>query len=130
MKFFSLPDRSNIGNAKVAGLTADLKLDGNKFNVALAIFYITYIAAEIPSNMVLRRVGAKFWLPFIVFCWGIITIFLGLVKNEAGLYVVRLLLGLFEGGLLPGMPVSTISIGKTTTLEGAWKPTRAGLCRV
>ncbi|EST09593.1 Major facilitator superfamily [Kalmanozyma brasiliensis GHG001] len=98
-------DRSNIGNAKVAGLTTDLKLDGQKFNIALAIFYITYIASEIPSNMMLRKLGAKFWLPFIVFAWGVVTVFLGIVKNFAGLIVVRLLLGLFEGGLLPGMPL-------------------------
>ncbi len=98
-------DRSNVGNAKVAGLTTDLKLDGNKFNIALAIFYITYIASEIPSNMALRKFGAKFWLPFIVFCWGIITVFFGLVQNFAGLCVIRLLLGLWEGGLLPGMPL-------------------------
>ncbi|KAJ9480086.1 putative High-affinity nicotinic acid transporter (putative) [Pseudozyma hubeiensis] len=98
-------DRSNIGNAKVAGLTTDLKLDGNKFNIALAVFYITYIASEIPSNMMLRKLGAKFWLPFIVFCWGVVTVFFGIVKNFAGLIVIRLLLGLFEGGLLPGMPL-------------------------
>ncbi|KAJ1022556.1 hypothetical protein NDA16_003545 [Ustilago loliicola] len=77
-------DRSNIGNAKVAGLTTDLRLTGNKFNIALAIFYITYIASEIPSNMMLRKLGAKFWLPFIVFCWGIVTVCLGMVKNFAG----------------------------------------------
>lgn len=102
-------EQSNIGNAKVAGLVTDLKLDGQKFNIALAIFYITYIASEIPSNMMLRKLGAKFWLPFIVFCWGVITVFFGLVKNFAGLCVIRLLLGLFEGGLLPGMPVSSIT---------------------
>ncbi|PWY99042.1 MFS transporter, partial [Testicularia cyperi] len=98
-------DRSNIGNAKVAGMTTDLKLDGNKFNICLALFYITYIMSEIPSNMMLRKLGAKFWLPFIVFCWGIITVFFGLVQNFAGVIVIRLLLGLFEGGLLPGMPL-------------------------
>lgn len=57
--------------------------------------------------MMLRKLGAKFWLPFIVFCWGVVTVFFGIVKNYAGLIVIRLLLGLFEGGLLPGMPVST-----------------------
>lgn len=98
---------SNIGNAKVAGLTTNIHLTGNKFNIALAIFYITYIASEIPSNIMLRKVGAKFWLPFIVFCWGIVTVGLGMVKNFAGLCVVRLLLGGLEGGLLPGMPVSS-----------------------
>ena len=102
-------NRSNIGNAKVAGLVTDLKLDGNKFNIALAIFYITYIASEIPSNMMLRKFGAKFWLPFIAFCWGVITVFFGLVRNFAGLCVIRLLLGVFEGNLLPGMPVSTLA---------------------
>ncbi|SNX86065.1 related to allantoate permease [Melanopsichium pennsylvanicum] len=96
-------EQSNIGNAKVAGLVTDLKLDGQKLNIALAIFYITYIAVEIPSNMMLRKFGAKLWLPLIVFCWGVITVFFGIVKNFAGLCIVRLLLGVFEGGLLPGL---------------------------
>lgn len=98
-------DRSNIGNARQAGLFRDLRLTDNKYSTALALFYVTYIFSELPSNMMLRKLGAKFWLPFLVFCWGIITICLGFVQNFAGLVVVRMLLGLFEGGLLPGMPL-------------------------
>lgn len=60
----------------------------------------------------LRKLGAKFWLPFIVFCWGVVTVFFGIAKNFAGLIVIRLLLGLFEGGLLPGMPVSARMYGE------------------
>ncbi|PWN46850.1 MFS transporter [Violaceomyces palustris] len=95
-------DRSNIGNAKVAGLPTDLHLKGNQLNIALAIFYI---ASEIPSNIILRKVGAKYWLPFIVAAWGIITTLSGLVQNFGGLCAIRIMLGLFEGGLLPGMPL-------------------------
>ncbi|KAG0142371.1 hypothetical protein CROQUDRAFT_662612 [Cronartium quercuum f. sp. fusiforme G11] len=96
-------DRSNIGNAKVAGLGKDLELTGLRFNICLAVFYITYILVEIPSNHLLRRFGPKTWLPLLVFGWGIITISAGFVPNYASLIGLRLLLGFFEGGLLPGI---------------------------
>lgn len=96
-------DRSNIGNAKVAGLVKDLGISSMQFSVALSVFFITYLLVEIPSNHMLRWVGAKIWLPSLVFSWGVLTVFTAFMKNFETLIVVRLLLGLFEGGLLPGI---------------------------
>ncbi|KAG0143674.1 hypothetical protein CROQUDRAFT_672820 [Cronartium quercuum f. sp. fusiforme G11] len=73
-------DRTNIGNAKIAGLENDLGLTGIRYNISIAVFFVTYIIVEIPSNHLMRRFGAKAWLPVLVCGWG-----------------------LFEGGLLPGM---------------------------
>ncbi|KAA1097483.1 hypothetical protein PGT21_008460 [Puccinia graminis f. sp. tritici] len=94
-------DRTNIGNAKVGGMDHSLGLHGKQYNVGLAVFYITYILSELPSNYMLRIMGGKIWLPFLVASWGVITIFSGFMKNYASLLIIRLLLGLFEGGLLP-----------------------------
>ena len=53
-------DRSNIGNAKIDGIVDDLNLTGDKFNVALVVFYILYILIDIPSNLVVKRIGAGY----------------------------------------------------------------------
>lgn len=95
-------DRTNIGNARIAGLEKDLGLKGLQFNTALAIFYVFYIVAEIPSNLILKRLGGNVWLPAIVMAWGLVTTLSGLAKNYAGLLVLRAFLGFLEGGLLPG----------------------------
>ncbi|KAM0709966.1 hypothetical protein Q7P35_002328 [Cladosporium inversicolor] len=95
-------DRTNIGNARIQGMTEDLKMTGDDYNVALFTFFITYILFEVPSNIILKRVAPSTWLAAIMFLWGIATIGQGLVRNQAGLIAMRLLLGLFEAGFFPG----------------------------
>lgn len=56
-------DRSNIGNAKIDGMVQDLRLDSNKFNIALAVFYVPYILWDVPSNLVIKHLKAGFYLP-------------------------------------------------------------------
>ena len=101
--FFAFLERSNIGNARIDGLVPDLGLDGNKFNTALATFYILYILIDVPSNIILKHVGAGHFLTLIMVGWGIVGTFMGLTKSFAGLVVCRMLLGLFEGGLFGGL---------------------------
>ncbi|KAG8623381.1 hypothetical protein KVT40_008357 [Elsinoe batatas] len=96
-------DRSNIGNARIDGLATDLKLDGTKFNVALCVFYIPYICVDIPSNWVLKKFGAGYYLPFLVTIWGLVSTMTGFVTSYEGLLVARFFLGLCEGGMLGGM---------------------------
>ena len=98
-------DRSNIGNAKIDGLTEDLKLTGNKFNVALVIFYAPYIAVDVPSNLIVKHLNAGYYLPFLLICWGLVSTFLGFAQSYGGLLAARFFLGLCEGGLLGGMIV-------------------------
>ncbi|KAH9816828.1 major facilitator superfamily domain-containing protein [Melampsora americana] len=78
-----------------------LGLVGLQYNIGLAVFYVSYIASELPSNYLLKRVGAKLWLPFLVASWGIITILMAFMKNYSSFLACRFFLGLFEGGLLP-----------------------------
>ncbi|OCL11192.1 MFS general substrate transporter [Glonium stellatum] len=96
-------DRSNIGNARIDGLATDLNLGADKFNIALAVFYVPYICYDIPSNLVLKYFGAGYYLPCLIISWGIVSMCIGFVKSYAGLLVARFFLGLAEGGLLGGM---------------------------
>lgn len=98
-------DRSNIGNARIDGLTKDLHMDGagNDFNVALAIFYVPYILIDVPSNWFVKAVGAGFYLPGLMIAWGLCGMCIGFVKSYGALLAVRFFLGLCEGGLLGGM---------------------------
>ncbi|KAJ9138142.1 MFS general substrate transporter [Pleurostoma richardsiae] len=103
MQLISFLDRSNIGNAKVHGLVDDLRLKGSDFNVAASIFYVTYIVFEIPYNIVQQRFGAARVIPTIVVALSLVTIFTGFVKNYGGLLATRLVLGMCEAGLFPGL---------------------------
>ncbi|CAI7609624.1 unnamed protein product [Penicillium glandicola] len=99
----SFLDRTNVGNAKILGLEADLSITDHQYDIGLAVFYLTYICSELPSNLVLKKASPKIWLPFLTAIWGIITMCLGFVQNFGGFVAVRALLGIAEGGLLPGM---------------------------
>ncbi|KAL1641814.1 hypothetical protein SLS58_005856 [Diplodia intermedia] len=100
---FSFLDRINIGNARLYGLEEDLNLSSMQFSIALSVFFVTYVIVEIPSNLIIKRVGASRWIPFITFTWGIIATCTGLAQKFQDLVALRLLLGLFEGGFVPGI---------------------------
>jgi MFS family permease len=95
-------DRVNIGNAKIQGMTTELHMQGQDYNIALFIFFIPYILLEVPSNIIIKKVAPSTWLCIIMFLWGVCTIGQGLVSNFAGLVAMRFLLGMFEAGLVPG----------------------------
>ncbi|KAL2073530.1 hypothetical protein VTL71DRAFT_10856 [Oculimacula yallundae] len=99
----SFLDRTNIGNARLFDLELDLDMSGIDYNIALAIFFPTYVLAEVPSNMMIKRFSPSIWLTFIMVCWSVIVIGMGFVTNFDGLLACRALLGLAEGGLFPGV---------------------------
>lgn len=70
---------------------------------ALAVFFPFYVAAEVPSNMMMKRTRPALWIPIIMVAWGICTTLMGLVESYVGLMVARAALGLAEGGLFPGV---------------------------
>ncbi|KAG0244081.1 hypothetical protein BGW41_000509 [Actinomortierella wolfii] len=98
----SFLDRVNIANAKLAGMDAHLNLTPTEYSWALSIFFIGYVIAEVPSNIMLKRFGPKRWITLVMLVWGGITMLLSVCKNAAGLYATRFFLGLFEAGLFPG----------------------------
>ncbi|TCD71732.1 hypothetical protein EIP91_005498 [Steccherinum ochraceum] len=103
MYLASFLDRGNIGNAKLQGLTDQLHLTGNKYNIALTMFFIPYCLFECPANLVLKKFRPSRWLPGITVVWGVIMATMGLVKNYPQLVGVRIALGVTEAGLFPGV---------------------------
>lgn len=108
---FSFLDRVNIGFAKLQML-GDLNIGDSAFALGASMFFIGYIALEIPSNIVLHKVGARTWIARIMLTWGLIsagTMFtaelarLFGVGNATMFYILRLLLGCCEAGFYPGM---------------------------
>lgn len=99
----SFLDRVNIGQANVAGLSQALKLQGNEYAVALSIFFVSYVAFEIPSNWLLKSMKPHRFVFLIMVSWGIVMTLMGIVQNAAGLQAARFFLGLAEGGLFPGL---------------------------
>jgi MFS family permease len=101
----SFLDRTNIGNARLDTLEKDLKLSAAKlqYNAALSIFFPFYVAAEIPSNMAMKRFRPSLWIPGIMIAWAICTTLMGVVHNYVGLLICRAALGIAEGGLFPGI---------------------------
>ncbi|KAJ1986155.1 hypothetical protein GGI25_003665 [Coemansia spiralis] len=102
MYFFAVIDRNNIGNAKVAGMDTQLKLHGEQFNWIISAFFFTYIFCEVPSNIMLKKVGARLWIPFIAICWSVLVACMAAAKSYGSLVAVRVLMGVFEAGFVPG----------------------------
>ena len=101
----SFLDRTNIGNAKLGTLEEDIGMTKGsiQYNVALAVFFPFYVAAEIPSNIMMKKLRPSVWLTIIMVAWAIVMICMGFISNFSGLLVTRIFLGVAEGGLFPGV---------------------------
>ncbi|KAK2789344.1 hypothetical protein FQN53_002186 [Emmonsiellopsis sp. PD_33] len=96
-------DRTNLSAARVAGMHEDLDFHiGERYSIVLLVFFVTYFLFEIPSNLILRKVGAARWLSFVALSWGVVILGGGFVKSWEPMVAIRLLLGLFEAGFFPG----------------------------
>ena len=95
-------DRSNISVAALQ-MNAELGLTAEMYGRAAGIFFATYIIFEIPSNMVLAKVGARRWIARIMLTWGIIAAGMAFITSANQLYGMRLLLGAAEAGFTPGV---------------------------
>ncbi|KAF8815170.1 MFS general substrate transporter [Phlegmacium glaucopus] len=100
---FAFLDRSNIGNARVAGLQSDLHLTDKQYQICITVLYVPYIVAELPSNLLLRKIGPRLLLPMLLTLWGLTATLQGFVTSFGGLVTVRAFLGLIEGPLTPAI---------------------------
>lgn len=80
----------------------DLDLTTSQYGIGAGLFFVGYSTFQIPSQMILRVVGAPIWLSIIVTTWGITASCMAAVKNEISFYFVRLVLGFAEAGSFPG----------------------------
>lgn len=84
------------------GLQKDLGLTGQQPNIALVIFFVPYIAFEIPSNLMMKRLTPRIWMSMCILGFGVAMLGQGFVKNYSGLLATRFFLGLCEAGMFPG----------------------------
>lgn len=100
--FAAYLDRINIGLAKLQMLDA-LKFSDTVYGLGAGLFFAGYILFEVPSNLVLQRVGAKLWIARIMITWGLLSALFAFVQTPTQFYVLRFLLGLAEAGFYPGV---------------------------
>ncbi|TVT10425.1 MFS transporter [Amycolatopsis bartoniae] len=100
--FMSYVDRTNIALAKTA-LEADIGIGAAAYGLGAGLFFLTYALLEVPSNLVLYRVGARLWITRIAVTWGAVSAAMMFVHSEWSFYLLRLLLGAAEAGLFPAM---------------------------
>ncbi|MGS0743809.1 MFS transporter, partial [Glaciimonas sp. GG7] len=95
-------DRVNIGFAKLQ-MSADLGFSETVFGLGAGIFFLGYFLFELPSNLIMNRVGAKIWIARIMITWGLLSACFVWVQTPTQFYVLRFLLGLAEAGFYPGI---------------------------
>lgn len=95
-------DRSNISNALSDTITEDLHITSDQVNFGSQLSSIGIVIAEIPANLILQKLGASVWLTFQMLIWGLVALTQSWCTNIHSFYATRFLLGLFEGGYIPG----------------------------
>jgi MFS transporter, ACS family, tartrate transporter len=98
----AMVDRINIGFAQLT-MNKDLGLSSQQFGMAAGIFFIGYFLFEVPSNLILHKVGARVWIARILLSWGLVASLTGLVQSVHQLYASRIVLGFAEAGYYPGI---------------------------
>lgn len=98
----SFLDRVNVGFARLRMLE-DLKFSDQIYGLGAGIFFIGYFLFEVPSNLLMEKVGARIWIARIMVTWGLISSAMMLVKTPAWFYTLRFLLGAAEAGFFPGI---------------------------
>src|SRR5271154_3270397 len=99
---FSYLDRVNVSIAALQ-MNAELKFSSATFGLGAGIFFIGYALFEVPSNLILARVGARQWFARIAITWGVLACAMMWVRTPSQFYVVRFLLGVAEAGFFPGV---------------------------
>ncbi len=95
-------DRVNVGFAK-AQMSKELGMDATVYAAGAGIFFIGYFLFEVPSNLILAKVGARGWIARIMLTWAVISASFAFVQGEKSFYVLRFLLGAAEAGFFPGV---------------------------
>ncbi|KAF1995226.1 MFS general substrate transporter [Amniculicola lignicola CBS 123094] len=95
-------DRVNLSNARVAGMNTDLRFDiGDRYSIALLVFFITYFLFELPTTLLLRPIGPRNLLNGLAISWGAVMVGMGFVNDWRLIVVCRMLIGVLEAGFLP-----------------------------
>jgi len=95
-------DRVNVGFAKLQML-GDLSFSNTVYGLGAGIFFLGYVIFEVPSNILMHKIGAKVWIARIMISWGLIGVAMAFVQTPTQFYVLRFLLGVAEAGFIPGV---------------------------
>src|SRR4051812_5476081 len=95
-------DRINVGFAALS-MSSDLGLSPSAFGLGAGLFFIGYFLFEVPSNLILERVGARRWIARVMITWGILSTCFAFVVGQNSFYALRFLLGVAEAGFFPGV---------------------------
>jgi ACS family tartrate transporter-like MFS transporter len=95
-------DRVNVSFAALT-MNRDIGLDAASYALGAGIFFLSYFAFEVPSNLILERVGARLWIARIMITWGLISGATALIQGPSSFLVLRFLLGAAEAGFVPGL---------------------------
>ncbi|AAW42552.2 transporter, putative [Cryptococcus deneoformans JEC21] len=93
-------DRGNITNALSDGMLADIGLTTAGYNTGMTIFYVCFLSAELPSQMISKKLGSDVWIPIQMMAWSVVAICQVAIKGKSSFYATRALLGLLEGGFV------------------------------
>ncbi|CAN5162932.1 MFS transporter [soil metagenome] len=99
---FNFLDRSNVGLAALQ-MNKDLAFSSSAFGLGAGVFFIGYALFEVPSNLLLVRVGARRWIARIMISWGLLASAMMFVRTPSQFYVLRFLLGVAEAGFFPAI---------------------------
>jgi ACS family tartrate transporter-like MFS transporter len=99
---FAYLDRINVGFASLQ-MNEALGFSASTYGLGAGIFFLSYVAFEIPSNIILARVGARLWIARIMITWGLVSASMMFVRTASMYYLLRFLLGLAEAGFFPGI---------------------------
>ncbi|GAA2274378.1 MFS transporter [Glycomyces scopariae] len=100
--FMAFVDRTNVGLAKTQ-LEADVGIGAAAYGLGAGIFFLSYALLEVPSNLIMHRVGPRAWITRIAITWGVLTACMALVQGDLSFYAIRFLLGAAEAGLFPAL---------------------------
>ncbi len=100
--FVAFLDRINVGFAALT-MNRDIGLSAQSFGLGSGIFFLGYFAFEVPSTIILHKVGASFWIGRVMITWGLVSIATAFTHGPISFYILRFLLGLAEAGFFPGI---------------------------
>ena len=100
--FIAFIDRVNIGFAALT-MNKDLGFSPSVFGFGAGIFFLGYFLFEVPSNLILEKVGARLWIARVMITWGMVSAAFAFISGDTSFYILRFLLGAAEAGFFPGI---------------------------